>query len=133
MWFLPGLPDARIGLFVRLHHVVADGTAGITDVAALLGAAAEPTSAPTTLWVPAPWPTSSALVLDNLRRRASAVHRSLSTLRHPGGALLGLRAAWPAAHELLAAQPGPETSLGRLIGPDRNLGLVRSRLDLTGT
>lgn len=25
MWFLPGLPDARIGLFVRLHHVIADG------------------------------------------------------------------------------------------------------------
>ena len=25
MWFLIGLPDDRIGWFVRLHHVVADG------------------------------------------------------------------------------------------------------------
>ena len=35
-WFLPGLPDDRIGMFVELHHVVADGTAGVAALGALL-------------------------------------------------------------------------------------------------
>ena len=35
-WFLPGLPDDRIGMFVRLHHVVADGIAGVAALGALL-------------------------------------------------------------------------------------------------
>ena len=33
MWFLTGLPDRRIGLFLRLHHVVADGIAGVAELA----------------------------------------------------------------------------------------------------
>jgi diacylglycerol O-acyltransferase len=28
-WLLPGLPDHRVGLFVRAHHTMADGVAGI--------------------------------------------------------------------------------------------------------
>src|SRR4249919_386111 len=36
IWFLTGLPDQRIGLFVRLHHVVADGMAGVAELGALL-------------------------------------------------------------------------------------------------
>jgi diacylglycerol O-acyltransferase len=27
VWFLPGLPDGRVGMFIRLHHVIADGVA----------------------------------------------------------------------------------------------------------
>src|SRR5206468_2418347 len=39
MWFLPGLPAERIGLFMRLHHVMADGIAGVAELGALLDAA----------------------------------------------------------------------------------------------
>ena len=40
MWFLPGLPDGRVGLFIRMHHVVADGIAGVATLSAFL----EPTA-----------------------------------------------------------------------------------------
>ena len=36
IWFLPGLPDARIGMFIRLHHVIADGIAGVASLGSLL-------------------------------------------------------------------------------------------------
>jgi len=42
MWFLTGLSDDRVGLFVRLHHVVADGLAGVASLGALLDAVPEP-------------------------------------------------------------------------------------------
>ncbi len=38
IWFLPGLPDARVGLFIRLHHVIADGIAGVAGLGSLLDA-----------------------------------------------------------------------------------------------
>jgi diacylglycerol O-acyltransferase / wax synthase len=41
-----------------------------------------------------------------------------------------LRSAWPALRELIYDRRGPVTSLGRVVGPGRNLALVRSGLDL---
>jgi hypothetical protein len=29
MWFLPGLAQGRVGLFMKLHHALADGVAGV--------------------------------------------------------------------------------------------------------
>ena len=34
VWLLPGLPEGRVGMFVKIHHVIGDATAG---VAARLG------------------------------------------------------------------------------------------------
>lgn len=36
LWLLPGLPDRRVGLFVRVHHTIADGVAGVAAFGALL-------------------------------------------------------------------------------------------------
>jgi diacylglycerol O-acyltransferase len=36
MWFLTGLTDGRIGLFMRFHHTIADGVSGIAMLAAFL-------------------------------------------------------------------------------------------------
>jgi diacylglycerol O-acyltransferase / wax synthase len=33
MWFLPGLADGRAGLFMKLHHAIADGVAGVAALA----------------------------------------------------------------------------------------------------
>jgi diacylglycerol O-acyltransferase / wax synthase len=41
-----------------------------------------------------------------------------------------LRADWPAWREVFAEERAPRTSLNRPVGADRNLALVRSRLDL---
>ncbi len=53
MWFLTGLPDRRLALFVRMHHAIADGLAGVATVAKFLDAT--PDAAPTSpqAWIPA--------------------------------------------------------------------------------
>jgi hypothetical protein len=38
MWFLTGLPQRRIGLYARMHHVVADGIAGVATLGTFLDA-----------------------------------------------------------------------------------------------
>src|SRR6266487_1759682 len=71
MWLLTGLPDRKVGLLIRLHHVVADGLAAIAMIGALLDpAATAPVSAPPP-WVPAPMPRPSELLAANVRRLAN--------------------------------------------------------------
>ncbi len=128
---LPGLHDRRIGLFVRIHHAVADGIAGIATIGALLDAApgSPPVAVPAPPWRPSPAPTELALFSDNLRRRADRVGRTLYALARPVAMARRLRAGWPMMRELLGAQPAPPTSLNRLIGDDRILVLIRTTLD----
>lgn len=129
MWFLPGLPDGRVGLFIRLHHVMADGIAGVASLAAFLDVAptASPEAAPP--WSPAPWPPYRDLVRDNLQHRAEDVRQTLSGVKHPMGTARRAPEAWPSLRELIAEKPGPHTSLDRVVGPDRALALLRSNLD----
>ena len=32
MWLLPGLPENRIGLLIKVHHAIADGIAGLATI-----------------------------------------------------------------------------------------------------
>jgi diacylglycerol O-acyltransferase len=125
LWLLTGLPDDRIGLFIRLHHVVADGLAGLASLRALLDAAPQPPPVRPQPWVPAPAPSTRMLLADNARRRATRLGHTLSSFRRPAASL---RSAWLVLRELLTAPPGPHTSLDRVIGPDRRFALVRSDL-----
>jgi diacylglycerol O-acyltransferase / wax synthase len=129
MWFLTGLPADRIGWFVRLHHVVADGMAGVAELGVLLDPTPSAITTPAEPWAPEPWPSARELLLDNLRRRIAKLRIALSGVAHPAAILGGVRAAMPALRELLAEQPGPQTSLNRVIGQDRTLALVRSSLE----
>jgi len=128
MWFLPGLADRRVGLFVRLHHVVADGIAGVAAVAALLDVVPDAVSPQPHPWTPAARPSRSRLFIDNVRVRVGGVARAVSRVAHPVEQARRVAQGWPAVRELVAAEPGPVTSLGRLIGRGRNLALVRSSL-----
>jgi len=128
MWFLPGLADRRVGLFVRLHHVVADGIAGLAAVGALLDAVPGAVSPQPHPWTPAARPSRGRLFIDNVRVRVGGVARAVSTAAHPVERARRIAQGWPAVRELVAAKPGPVTSLGRLIGRGRNLALVRSSL-----
>jgi diacylglycerol O-acyltransferase / wax synthase len=130
IWFITGLPDERIGMFVRLHHVVADGIAGVAELGTLLDTAATSTATPPEPWVPTPWPSTRALVVDNIQDRITKLKRALRRITRPGAVLRRTRAATPALRELLAEKPGPQTSLNRVIGQDRTLALLRTRLDL---
>jgi diacylglycerol O-acyltransferase / wax synthase len=130
MWFLMGMPADRIGWFVRLHHVVADGIAGVAELGALLDAAPSSATALPKPWAPDPWPSARDLLQDNLRCRIAKLKRTLRGITRPAAILRRARAAMPALRELLTEKPGPQTSLNQVIGQDRTLALVRSSLEL---
>lgn len=126
MWLLTGLPDQRVALFVKIHHTVADGLAGMTIMASLL-AVTPGENVP----APRPWrarrpPRQSELVADAIRIRLRGLRRGASLLLHPVRALRSAAALWPAVRELLAEEPGDSTSIDRMVGDGRRLALVRS-------
>jgi diacylglycerol O-acyltransferase / wax synthase len=130
IWFLPGLPDARVGMFIRLHHVIADGVAGVAGLGSLLDTGPGTTTAPAPPWTAGPRPTDRELVSDNVHRRAAELGHTVNAIVHPVPTLRRVRAGWPAMRELLAQKPGPPTSLNRLVRGNRTLALVRSDLEL---
>lgn len=130
MWFLPGLREDRIGLFVKMHHTIADGIAGVAMIGAFLDAVPDAPAAVAQPWTPAPVPSARDLFADNLRRRVDELGRALSRLGRPVTTLRQVRSAWPALRELFAKRRTPGTSLDRVVGPDRNLALIRSNIDM---
>jgi WS/DGAT/MGAT family acyltransferase len=130
MWLFPGLPDNRVGLFVRMHHAIADGIAGVATVGAFLDpAAGAPPASQVRPWTPAPPPTARELHADNFRQHAIRLGRALATLAHPVTTARHARAGWSAMREFMAAEPAPATSLNHVVGPDRTLAVIRSSLD----
>jgi diacylglycerol O-acyltransferase / wax synthase len=129
MSFLPGLAGARTGLFMKLHHAIADGVAGVAAFGTFLdlGPSAPAPSPPA--WTPAPLPSGSELFGDNLRRKMHAGQATLTALGHPHATARQARRAWPAVRETFAEGQAPRTSLNQPIGADRTLALVRSSLD----
>ena len=130
MWFLTGLPDRRIGLFLRLHHVVADGIAGLAELGVLMDAASSFATPPAQPQAAQPRPSARDLLFDNLGRRIAKLRSAVKGLTRPTETLGRARAAMPALRELLTEKPGPQTSLNRVIGQDRTLAVVRSTLEL---
>ena len=130
MWFLSGLPQGRVGLFMRLHHAVADGVAGVTAFGAFLDVTPDATAPSAPQWTPAPMPSNSQLFRDNLSRRARAMRSFVSTLTHPGDTVREIRRDLPAVREAFGEGRAPLTSLNRRVGSDRRLALIRSRLDV---
>jgi diacylglycerol O-acyltransferase len=130
LWLLPGLPERRIGLYLRMHHAIADGVAGVAAVGALLDFAADATVPAAPPWTPLPMPSAGDLLRDNVRWRTQGLDGLLSRLAHPVSTLHQARSAWPAWRELWAEERAPRTSLNRPVGGRRTLTLIRSRLDL---
>src|SRR5215207_8250712 len=130
IWFLPGLSQGRVGLFVKLHHAFADGMSGVATFGALLDLTADAPSPVAPPWDRTPTPTPGELMHDNLRRRAQGLNQAWSSLTHPGSTLRQARHTWPAWREFFAEQRAPRTSLNRPIGADRRLAIVGSRLEL---
>jgi diacylglycerol O-acyltransferase len=129
-WFLPGLPEGRVGVFLRAHHAMADGISGMAAFGALLDLAADTPASVAPPWTPTPVPSAGELLTDNLRWRLQGLGRVLSGLAHPSRTLRRARRVWPAWREFFAEQRAPRTSLNRPIGGGRRLAIVRSRLDL---
>lgn len=129
-WFLPGLPDDRIGMFVRLHHVVADGMAGVATLGALLDVGRDVTPAVPQPWTPTPSPDARDLLADNVRRQVHELGHFVAPLLRPVTTVRRIKAAWPAMRELFAEKPGPRTSLDHVVGAHRTLALIRGNLQV---
>jgi diacylglycerol O-acyltransferase / wax synthase len=125
-WLLPGLPGRQVGLFLRAHHTLADGVAGMAAFGALLDLAAETPTQVAPTWTPAPRPSVGELLVDNLRRRLRGLGRGLSGLARGGGPRRASLGVW---REFLAER-APRTSLNRPIGADRRLAVVRGHLEV---
>jgi diacylglycerol O-acyltransferase / wax synthase len=130
MWFLPGLAGARVGLFMKVHHAIADGVAGVAAFGAFLDLSADAPAPSPPPWTPAPIPSGRELLRDNLSRRMQGCQGLLSGLAHPASTVRGVRRAWPAVRETFGEGRAPKTSLNRPIGEGRTLAVVRSRLDV---
>jgi diacylglycerol O-acyltransferase / wax synthase len=130
MWFLPGLPDGRVGLFMKMHHAIADGVAGVATLGAFVDAEPEPPETTAPPWTPRPMPSSNDLLADNLRRRRHGVERALDALAHPVATLRRVQGALPALREMFAEGSAPRTSVNRPIGSDRRLAVIRSDLEV---
>jgi len=131
LWLLPGLPDRRVGAYLRLHHAVADGAAALAIFGALLDQAADAPAPAAPPFTPAPTPAARDLLADNLRRRRAELGRGWSGFTHPGRTLRQARRALPAWREVLTEQPAPHTSLNHPVGTGRRLAIIRGRLDVT--
>jgi diacylglycerol O-acyltransferase len=130
MWFMPGLANGRIGLFVRWHHAIADGMAAMRTIGAFLDTAPEAPVAGGHPWTPAPLPQARALLADNVLRRLHGIAAALLVFARPRSTVRQMLVAWTGVRDVLAGKPGPDTSLNRMVGPERTLAVVRSRLDL---
>jgi WS/DGAT/MGAT family acyltransferase len=129
LWLLPGLADGRVGMFLRLHHVIADGVAGVALIGGLLDGTGGAVAGKTPSWTPRPAPSTRALLADNVRRSRAAVTAAAARITRPVGTVRAIRGAWPAMHEVLMGERAPRTSLNRPFTGERRLALVRARLD----
>jgi diacylglycerol O-acyltransferase / wax synthase len=127
---LPGLQGGGVGLFLRMHHAMADGVAGVAAFGALFDLAADAAGPAGQPWTPAPVPSARELLTDNAARRGQGLVRALSSLAQPAETLRRARRTWPAWREAFAEQHAPRTSLNRPIGADRRLAIIGSRLGL---
>jgi WS/DGAT/MGAT family acyltransferase len=129
MWLLTGLPERRVGLYIKVHHAIADGAAGVATLGALLDALPDPPLPPAPPFTAAPIPSRRELLADNLRRRRGELARTLSAVVRPARTWRRVRAGWPAVHETLAAERAPHSSVNRMIGPARRFAVVRGHIE----
>lgn len=130
MWFLTGLPAERVGFYLKVHHAIADGAAGVATLGAFLDAVPDAPAVPPQPWTPEPVPSAAELFHDNLRQRMRGVGRAGSAIARPRTTARHVREGWPAVRETLADTRAPRTSLNHPIGPDRRLALVRSSIEM---
>ncbi len=128
LWLLPGLGDGRLALFVRMHHVMADGVAGVATLSTLLSDVAGERPAGTGEWSPRPAPSRTALLHDSLRSRGRGLRGAVRAVAHPRASCGRVAEVWHGIRGFVTGAPGPVTSLGGLVGPHRRLVAVRAPL-----
>jgi len=134
LWFFTGLEEDRVAAMLKLHHSVADGMAAVTIMASLFDLdPAAPDPAPAS-WVPERLPSERALRADNLEAKIETVRGLVADATRPGaGARMAASIGRVAriARSYAGANPelqAPPTSLNRVVGAGRRIGVVRLNL-----
>lgn len=128
LWLLPGLPGNEVGMFVRVHHAIADGLAGVELLSNLLDHTPDTTPPAALPWTPRPPPSSRDLLLDNVRRSAAMVSKASRRLLHPMALVDHLGQLWPPIREFLGEQRASRTSLNAPLSAARRIAVISSSL-----
>ncbi len=125
MWFLEGYGQGKVGLFLKLHHVFADGQAILKIVGLLFDLEPGVVETGPSLWVAASPPSPWALAIDSLARKGRLTAHAVRRLAHP---VVLARSAGDTARAIrVTLQEGrgaPRTSLNVPIGPTRRVGAI---------
>lgn len=130
IWFITGMPSKRVGMFVRMHHSIGDGIAGVATIGTFLDMAPDGVGPSPERWAPASVPTAAQLRREHREERVDQLESTLSGLTHPLRIIRQALAAWPGLREILADRALPPTSLDRRVGANRRVALIRGKLDL---
>jgi diacylglycerol O-acyltransferase / wax synthase len=123
-----GLPGGRFVLILVIHHIVADGHAGVAITSSLLDSRPDTVPAVPPVGAVGPLPSPRQLIGDRLHRALAAIPH----LRLPNAQTLTRLARGVAQSRNTMAgfrNPEPVTSLHRRIGPQRTLVIVRQPLE----
>ncbi len=129
LWFLDGYGQGKVGVFLKLHHVFADGPAVLNIISLLFDLEPGHAEVVPVHWSASPAPSDRALVFDNAARKARLAVRLARQLAHPivlaRASAASARGLWEALKEGFGA---PHTSLNRPIGSRRRVGVIRLSL-----
>jgi diacylglycerol O-acyltransferase / wax synthase len=128
LWLLPGLPGNEVGMFVRVHHAIADGLAGVELLSNLLDHTPDTTPPAAPPWTPRPLPSSRDLLLDNIHRSAATLSKAARRLLHPMALVNHLRELSPPVREYLTEQRASRTSLNAPLSAARRIAVITSSL-----
>ncbi len=128
LWFLTGMSNGRVGLLLKLHHSVADGTAAVRAMQSLFDAAADAAEPAKSPWTPRPLPGSLPLLFDAFAAKARGLRRGVTALGHPRRLAKGARVVALVLGRTMGQKGAPRTSLNQVVRAGRRLRCAR--LDL---
>lgn len=128
LWFLTGLADGRVGVLLKLHHAVADGTAAVTVMASLFDSVPAAPALPARSWAPRRVPTTAQLFADSLAAKRGQARRTAAALVHPVRLARAARVLAGVSRQAASPAGAPRTSLNRRVQAGRGIRFLR--LDL---
>ncbi len=128
LWFLTGLSDGRVGVLLKLHHAVADGSAAVMIMESLFDLEPHPPEPASALRALEPTPGSWSLLADNLSGKIRNARRGAAMLAHPRRLVSGARVFAVVVGRSLGRKGAPRTSLNQVVRAGRRIRFLR--LDL---
>lgn len=135
IWVIEGVSENRFALFMKVHHCMVDGIAGVGLMSSLFTLTPDVENEEPAPWTPRPAPSGRELLRDEVRRRG---RMSLDALRRLPRALEEPRKAGGVVRQRVGAfweflRTGVEgcapTSVNKEIGPHRRIEWLTFNLD----